>query len=170
MSAINHLGKYIEKSMPTLKGVAQEANASMLKASITVLEQNIGERVINASFDKAVKHMWFLPPSWKEAMTGGWVRSTCLSVMSFLIGAATIFTKHKLPPKYQLFCVLARDAAFLTSAKHGSDAVGLTKFLDKLIPSDLHKQLDDVMTQLEQAGMLEKALNGELPLDDTKKD
>lgn len=170
MNAINNVGKYIEKAMPTLKGVAQESNAAMIKASITVLEQNIGERVINSAFDKSIKHMWFLPPSWKEAVRSGWVRSTCLTVVSVLIGVATIFTKHKLPPKYQLFCVLAKDAAFLTAASHGKDAVGLTKFIDKLIPSDLHKQLDEVMMQLDQAGMLEKALNGELPTDEPTKD
>lgn len=168
MEPVKAMGQFISNSLPTMKAVAQEANTAMLKASIITLEQNIGGRIIDSGYDKAIKHLWFLPPAWKEMMAAGWVRSTCLSIVSYILGLMSIFMKHKLPPKYQLFCIVARDAACLTATKHGADAVGFTKFLDKLIPSDLHKQLEDVMTQLDQAGMLDKVLSGEVILSDDK--
>lgn len=163
MEPMKRMSEIIGNSLPGMKAVAKEANESMIKASIITLEQNIGERIINSGYDKAIKHLWFMPPAWKTAMSEGWVRSTCLSVLSFAIGVAAIFTRHKLPPKYQLFCVVARDAAHLTAAKHGADATGITKFLDNLIPMDMHKQLESLMTQLDEAGMLDQVLNGEVP-------
>lgn len=166
MEPMKRMGEILGNSLPGMKAVAKEANESMIKASIITLEQNIGERIINNGYDRAVKHLWFMPPVWKTAMSEGWVRSTCLSVLSFAIGVAAIFMKHKLPPKYQLFCVVARDAAHLTSVKHGGDATGITRFLDKLIPTDMHKQLESLLTQLDEAGMLDQVLNGEVPQDD----
>lgn len=171
MEAFKNVSSFFDFNNPKLKAMGKEVNEGMVKAGIITLEHAIGSRIIDKGYDTLVDKLWFISAKYKMALKMGWVRSTALSAVSVIVGIVFVFVRNKLPVKYQLFGVLARDAAFLTAANHGKDAVGLTAFLDKIIPSDLQEQLGTLVQQLNDAGMLEQALEGKItpPAEDVEK-